>query len=332
MNHIANTSPVFFLLGVQTVAIALANELSKIAFVQIDPILVAWWRMGFTALIMMMWRRPFSSDKRKNLPHDRKTWIVLAVLGVATAGMNSVFYIAINSLNSGVATAIEFIGPLVVAVWTGRSWREYLGAGLAFVGLLVLAGTSIFSLGPSSVPGLVAIITSGALWGLYIVLGRQVAHGGNGLDNLALSMTMGWILQSVLLAKSAVEGVIRPARTATWAKESDGAVKLVALMLVIALLASIVSYVMDQILMRRVTASRFSVMQAVLPAVNLVVSLVFGDRPVLLDYVGVAIIIFAVVVSFSSDEDPLPSHDLTHRHHVGLHEEDGSVEEIDIPD
>ncbi|WP_418969674.1 DMT family transporter [Alloscardovia omnicolens] len=144
---VMNTSPVLFLLAVQTVVISCANELSKIAFTQIDPLLVSWWRMAFTVLIMMIWRRPFSSRKRAQLPHDAKTWVVLTALGVAVAGMNGVFYIAINTLNSGVAVAIEFIGPLVVAVFAGRTWREYMGALLAFVGLLALAGTSLLSVG-----------------------------------------------------------------------------------------------------------------------------------------------------------------------------------------
>lgn len=332
LRHLANTSPVLVLLGVQTFAIALANELSKIAFTQIDPILVSWWRVGFTAIVLLAWRRPFSEKKRKKLPKDKKTWIILAALGVSVAAMNGVFYIAIDTLNSGVATAIEFIGPLVVAVYTGHSWREYMGAGLAFLGLLTLAGTSVFSLGPSSVRGLIAILCSGAFWGIYIVLGRQVAHGSNGMDNLAISLSLGFVIQSFILAVPAIKAVVAPAHYATWAKGEFGWGKLIALMFVITLGASIISYLLDQVLMRRVSASRFSVMQAVLPAVNLFVSLFFGDRPVFLDYVGVAIIIFAVVISFSSDDSPLPSHDLTSRHHIGLKDEEGNIEEVEIDD
>lgn len=330
IRHAANTSPVLVLLAIQTIAIALANELCKIAFTQIDPILVSWWRVGFTALILMAWRRPFSAQKRKHLPKDKKTWIILACLGVAVAAMNGVFYIAINTLNSGVATAIEFIGPLVVAVYTGRTWREYMGAGLAFLGLLTLAGTSLFSVGASSIPGLVAILCSGALWGLYIVLGRQIAHGSNGLDNLTIALSMGFVVQSLFLAVPAIKAIVQPASYATWAKGDFGWIKLIGLLFVITLGASIISYVMDQILMRRVAASRFSVMQAVLPAVNLFVSLLFGDRPIFLDYVGVAIIVLAVVISFSSDDSPLPSHDLTSRHHVGMKDDEGNLEEVEV--
>ncbi len=332
ISHALYTTPVLYVLAFQMLAISFSNELSKVAFTQIEPLYVSWWRVAFTAVIMLAWRRPFSKAKRANLPRDMKTWVILAVLGVAVAGMNGVFYIAIKTLNSGVAMAIEFIGPLAVTVFTGRSWREYMGAALSFVGLLTLAGASIFSIGPSSIPGLIAIVCSGILWGLYIVLGREVAHSSSGLDNLTISLTLGWIIQSFFIAVPSVRAVIEPIHYATWAKGNGGWLKLVGLLLVITLGASIVSYVFDQILMRRVTANRFSVMQALLPAVNLFVSILFGSRPTILDFVGVGIIVFAVVISFSSDNDPLPSHDLTSRHHARVTDSSGKTEEIDIED
>ncbi|WP_418969675.1 EamA family transporter [Alloscardovia omnicolens] len=175
-------------------------------------------------------------------------------------------------------------------------------------------------------------MTSGVLWGTYIVLGRLVAHGSSGLDNLTISLTLGWIIQSCVIGVPAVKAVIHPATYATWAHSDGGWLKLVALMFVITLGASIVSYIFDQVLMRRVSANRFSVMQAVLPAVNLFVSLFFGDRPVIMDFVGVAIIVFAVVISFSSDNDPLPSHDLTSRHHAKIVDDDGNIEPLDVLD
>ncbi|WP_143272249.1 EamA family transporter [Alloscardovia macacae] len=326
------TSPVLAVAAVQMLSISFANELSKIAFTQIEPLYVSWWRVALTAVIMMSWRRPLSAKKRANLPKDAKTWIILAALGVAVAGMNGVFYIAIQTLNSGVAMAMEFIGPLAVAVFTGHTWRECMGAALAFLGVFVLGGAALFSIGPSSVPGIIAILCSGVLWAIYIVLGRMVAHGSSGLDNLTISLTLGWVFQSIFLAVPAVRGVVQPAAYATWARGEFGWVKLVGLLLVVTLGASIVSYLLDQVLMRRVTATRFSVMQAILPAVNLLVSVLFGSRPTWLDFVGVGVIVFAVIISFTSDEDPLPSHDLTSRHHTRVKDSEGRVEEIDIAD
>ncbi|MDK7328148.1 hypothetical protein QP491_08595, partial [Lactobacillus mulieris] len=58
----------------------------------------------------------------------------------------------------------------------------------------------------------------------------------------------------------------------------------------------------------------------------------FGDRPGVMDFVGVGIIVFAVIISFSSDNDPLPSHDLTSRHHAKITDEEGNIETIDVLD
>ncbi len=327
-----NTSPVLVVLAIQTLSISFSNEISTVAFTQLDPLLVSWWRMAFAVVIMLIWRRPFSAEKRKKLPRDLKTWIIFAGLGVAVVGMSGVFYIAIDTLNSGVATAIEFIGPLSVAVFTGRTWREYLGAFLAFVGLLTLAGSSLFSLGPSSIPGLIAICASGALWATYIVLGRMVAHGSSGLDNLTVSLTLGWIIQTCLIGYPAVTQVFHPTARATWAHENGGIIKLLIILLIISVCSSIISYVLDQVLMRRVSANRFSVMQALLPVVNLLVTLLFGARPGVFDFLGVGIIVLAVMISFSSDADPLPTHELTSRKHTTMTNEEGKTEEVNVID
>ena len=43
----------------------------------------------------------------------------------------------------GIAVSIEFLGPLSVAVITGKSWRERVGIGIAAVGVVLLAGISL---------------------------------------------------------------------------------------------------------------------------------------------------------------------------------------------
>ena len=44
---------------------------------------------------------------------------------------HTMYYVAISNMDIGIATAIEFIGPLGVAVITGHSWRERVGIGIA---------------------------------------------------------------------------------------------------------------------------------------------------------------------------------------------------------
>ncbi len=76
------------------------------------------------------------SPRRPQLGAGRTAglWLVL---------MNTLFYVAISNMDMGIAVSIEFLGPLSVAVITGKSWRERVGIGIAAVGVVLLAGISL---------------------------------------------------------------------------------------------------------------------------------------------------------------------------------------------
>ena len=103
---------------------------AKLAFTQIAPLPAAWWRVGFALLLLWVWRKPWKKFT-EILPTHARGWLWLAALGISSVFMNTTFYMAIGTLNVGVAVAIEFIGPLAVAVMTGRHWREYVGIIIA---------------------------------------------------------------------------------------------------------------------------------------------------------------------------------------------------------
>ena len=142
------------------------------------------------------------------------------------------------------------------------------------------------------------------MWGVYIVMGRKVAARGNSLDNLSVGMLIGWVLQSLVLAVPAVRHTIHPKAEATWAVGPAGSLGLLALLLFVAVFASFMPYVIDQVVMRRTTAGAFSVMQSINPATAILVGLAFGEIPTVWDIIGVALVIAAVVITFSGDDAP----------------------------
>ncbi len=282
-----------------------ATLVAKLAFTQLDPLYAVWYRVGFASLLLVLWRRPWKASKRAGLQHTAREWGVVAACGVAVMLMNTMFYVAISNMNVGIAVAIEFVGPLSVAVIAGRSWRERVGIGIAAVGVVLLAGMSLAQpTGQRFLIGLIAILIGGSMWGVYIVMGRKVAARGNSLDNLSVGMLIGWVLQSLVLAVPAVRHTIHPKAEATWAVGPAGSLGLLALLLFVAVFASFMPYVIDQVVMRRTTAGAFSVMQSINPATAILVGLAFGEIPTVWDIIGVALVIAAVVITFSGDDAP----------------------------
>lgn len=151
--------------------------------------------------------------------------------------------------------------------------------------------------------GLIAILIGGSMWGVYIVTGRRVASGGNSLDNLCIAVAVGWLVQSLFLGVPAVSHVIHPKSDVTWALAPDRPWKLLASLFVISLMASFIPYAVEQITLRRTTSGAFSVMQSInaAMAVAVAVGLAFGEIPDTGEVISVALVICAVIVTFSGD-------------------------------
>src|SRR5215831_14373554 len=74
----------------------------------------SWLRLAFAALILLVVARPRPAH------FTRASLLACLVLGVVTAGMTMFFMAAVIRLPLGTATALEFLGPLGVAVARGR--------------------------------------------------------------------------------------------------------------------------------------------------------------------------------------------------------------------
>lgn len=244
-------------------------------FAVVVPADVAWLRIAVSAVVLLAWRRPW----RRHWTRRDLGWA--AVFGIALAAMNVSFYIAIDHLALGTAVAIEFIGPIAVAAVTGRGWRERGAIAIAAGGVVLLAGVTTASGDGDVVIGLIAIGLAATFWAAYILLGRRVAVGGGGVTSLAVAMTTGALIFAPVLGPSAL------AVLADW--------RLAAAVLGVAVLSSVIPYVLEQVILRRVSAATFSVLLALLPATAaLVGAVVLRQMPSATDLVGLALVSGAI--------------------------------------
>src|SRR5688572_17148259 len=91
----------------------------------------AWIRLAWAGLLMLAIVRPRPSQ------FTRSSFLACVLLGVVTAGLTILFMAAIARLPMGTASALEFLGPLGVAVVRGRQGTKVWPA-LAAVGVLLL--------------------------------------------------------------------------------------------------------------------------------------------------------------------------------------------------
>ncbi len=126
-------------------------------------------RLGLSALLLVVLQRPWRSmPSRSALP------VVLAY-GVSLGAMNSVFYLALSRIPLGIAVAIEFVGPLAVAVFASRRRLDYLWVGLAAIGLSLLL--PITPSGAVLDPiGVLYALAAGVGWALYIIFGQKAGQ------------------------------------------------------------------------------------------------------------------------------------------------------------
>ncbi len=167
-----------FLLIISMVSIQSSATLAKTLFPLIGPEGVTALRLGFSSLILLAVFRPW----RNRVP--LRAWRSIIVYGVALGFMNLTFYMAIKTIPLGIAVALEFTGPLAVAMLSSRKVVDFFWIGLAVLGLYLLLpiGDSIENVDPK---GAMLALSAGVCWALYIIFGKR-AGSASGSASVAL--------------------------------------------------------------------------------------------------------------------------------------------------
>ena len=118
-------------------------------------------------------------------------WRPIVAFGVSIALSTLFFYAAVRRIPLGVAIAVEFIGPLGVAMLQSKSWRERMWVVLAALSISLLVpeiGTTLDGW------GIVAALVAGVFWGTYILTSPKVSAVSNGFSGLVASLWVAWCI------------------------------------------------------------------------------------------------------------------------------------------
>lgn len=125
-------------------------------------------RVGFSAIVLLLFWRPW------RWPLNRRDAGFVIRYGLTLGVMNLLFYMALRTIPFGLAVAIEFSGPLAVAMLASRRAVDFLWLGSAIVGLVMLLPIGGHSaLDPV---GVMFALGAAVCWALYILFGKQAGH------------------------------------------------------------------------------------------------------------------------------------------------------------
>ena len=218
-------------------------------FGRIGPEGAAWLRLAWAAVLLVILVRPRPSA------FARTGLRACVALGIVTAGLTLFFMAAVARLPLGTASALEFLGPLGVAVVRGGRGRLQWPA-LAAVGVVLL--TEPWHGGADPV-GVAFALAAAVCWAAYILLTQRVGDEVAGLRGLAVSMPVAALAATVVVGPS-VLGTLTP--------------ELVLVGLGLAVLLPVVPFSLELLALRRLTTAAFGTLMSLEPAVALVVGLV----------------------------------------------------------
>jgi inner membrane transporter RhtA len=253
----------------------LGPAFAVLLFSRVEPLGVAWLRITSAGLIFALWRRPW----RYFLQQDANVRWNIVALGAVLGCMNVCFYLAIARLPLGTVGAIEFIGPIALALAGMRTQRNIVALAVAVAGVWMLTHIRI-----AGAPlGFLFAFANCGLFMLYIVLGHRVARDGGsaGVDRLAAAMLVALLVVMPLGLRDAAAALASPA--------------LLAAGVGIGVSSSVIPYICDQLAMARLPRATFALLLALLPAMASMIGIVVLHQiPSRAEMTGIALVIVGV--------------------------------------
>ncbi|MET9803717.1 EamA family transporter [Streptomyces sp. NPDC006368] len=201
-------------------------------------------RLILAAVVLLLVCRP------KVRGYTRADWGTVVAFGAAMAGMNVLFYQAVERIPLGAAVTLEVLGPLVLSVIASRRLVSFVWAGLALAGVMLLSGGGFDRLDPV---GAAYALAAGAMWATYIVFSARTGRRFPQADGLALAMAVGAVLTLPLGVAEAGSKLLVPST--------------IGLGLAVALMSSVLPYTLELLALRRMPAPTFAVLMSLEPAI-----------------------------------------------------------------
>ena len=229
----------------------------------------AWLRLAWAGVLLLVVVRPRRRD------YTGQTFAACVLLGLVTAGVTLLFMASLARLPLGTASALEFLGPLGVAVARGKGGTKVWPA-LAALGVLMLTQPWSGTVDPV---GVAFALAAAGCWAAYILLTQHVGDGVEGIKALAVTMPVAGLAATVVAGPSTF-GRMTP--------------ELLLVGIGLALLLPVIPFTLELLALRRLTTTAFGTLMSLEPAFAVLVGLVVLHQvPNALAAVGIAFVVTA---------------------------------------
>lgn len=230
----------------------------------------AWLRLAWAGVLMLVIVRPRPSA------FTRKTFGVCVLLGVVTASVTMLFMAAAGRIPLGTASALEFLGPLGVAVANGTGKGRLLWPGFAAVGVVLLTQPWAGAVDPI---GVLYALGSAVCWACYILLTQRVGDEVAGINGLAVSMPVAGVVATLVVGPSVFDRMTP---------------EILLIGIGLAILLPVVPFALELMALRRLTTAAFGTLMAMEPGFAMVVGLVILHQvPGAFGVVGICLVVAA---------------------------------------
>ncbi|TDB62648.1 threonine/homoserine exporter RhtA [Photorhabdus khanii] len=271
--------PVILLLLAMT-SIQGGASLAKTLFPVIGAPGVTALRLGLGTIILFIIFKPW------RLRFHRNSIMPLLTYGIALGAMNYTFYMALTTIPLGIAVALEFTGPLAVAMFSSRRPIDFLWVALVIAGLAFLLpiGNNIDGLDPV---GIIYALSAGVCWALYIIFGQR-AGAGHG----AATVSIGSFIAALIFF---------PVGLIQTGPELLFDMSIMPLALAIAILSTAFPYTLEMIALTRLPAQTFGTLMSLEPALGALSGIFFlNEHLTIIQWLALFCIILASIGSTST--------------------------------
>lgn len=248
-------------------------------------------RLGLASMILCLVCRPW-----RNIP-NRKALQWIGLYGLTIAAMNSMIYAAFLYIPLGIAVALEFLGPLTVAVLGSRKKLDFLWVALAAAGVFILIPRADSG---NALPwqGVLYALGAGVAWALYIVIGQRAGPTAPSSMVTTIGILSGAIAVAPMgIASNGME-LLNP--------------KYLPVALTIAVLSSAFPYYLEMIVLKAMPSRTFGILTSLEPALaSLSGMIILKEFLTGVQWLAVIFIILASFGAVATAKRPAPTPELS---------------------